>query len=60
MEIMGCVKFIRCPIWLHSMLSNANRGGKPFSSPELVVSWSRGLSLRMKPSGSGDENGWKA
>ena len=24
MEIMRCVKFIRCPIWLHSMLSNAN------------------------------------
>ena len=20
----GCVKFIRCPIWLHSVLSNAN------------------------------------
>ena len=25
MEIIRCVKFIRCPIWLHSMLSNANR-----------------------------------
>ena len=24
MEIMRCVKFIRCPIWLHSMLSNGN------------------------------------
>ena len=24
MEMMSCVKFIRCPIWLHSMLSNAN------------------------------------
>ena len=24
MEIMRCVKFIRCPIWLQSMLSNAN------------------------------------
>ena len=24
MKIMRCVKFIRCPIWLHSMLSNAN------------------------------------
>ena len=22
---MRCVKFIRCPIWLQSMLSNANR-----------------------------------
>ena len=25
MEIMRCIKFIRCPIWLHSMLSNANQ-----------------------------------
>ena len=25
MKIMRCVKFTRCPIWLHSMLSNANR-----------------------------------
>ena len=25
MEIMRCVKFIRCPIWLHSMLSSANQ-----------------------------------
>ena len=25
MEITHCVKFIRCPIWLHSMFSNANR-----------------------------------
>ena len=24
MEIMRCVKFIRCPMWIHSMLSNAN------------------------------------
>ena len=24
MKIMRCVKFIRCPIWLHSMLYNAN------------------------------------
>ena len=24
MEIMRCVKFIRCPIWFQSMLSNAN------------------------------------
>ena len=28
----------------------------PFSSPEPVVSWSRGR-LQIKPSGSGDENG---
>ena len=29
-----------------------------FSSPEPVVSWSRGLeTLQIKPSGSGDENG---
>ena len=28
---------------------------KSFSSPEPVVSWSRGL-LQIKPSGSGDEN----
>ena len=38
-------------------------GGKPFSSPEPVVSGSRGLSLQVKPSGSVDENGengWKA
>ena len=25
MKMMSCVKFIRCPIWLHSMLSNANQ-----------------------------------
>ena len=25
MKIMRCVKFIRCPIWLHSMLSNVNQ-----------------------------------
>ena len=31
---------------------------KPFSSPEPVVSWSRGR-LQIKPSGSGDENGAK-
>ena len=30
-----------------------------FSSPEPVVFWSRGLSLQIKPSGSGDENGVK-
>ena len=29
---------------------------RPFSSPESVVSWSRGR-LQIKPSGSGDENG---
>ena len=33
---------------------------RPFSSPEPVVSWSRGLktrcSLQIKPSGSGDKN----
>ena len=28
----------------------------PFSSPESVVSWSRGLETQIKPSGSGDEN----
>ena len=32
-------------------------GGNPFSSPEPAVSWSRGLSLQIKPSGSVDENG---
>ena len=30
-----------------------------FSSPEPVVSWSRGR-LQIKPSGSGDENGWRS
>ena len=33
--------------------------GRAFSSPEPVVSWSRGL-LQIKPSGSGDENVRKA
>ena len=28
----------------------------PFSSPEPVISWSRGP-LEIKPTGSGDENG---
>ena len=37
MEIMRCVKSIRCPIWLHSMLSNAN----PISQ-SLDLTWQRG------------------
>ena len=37
-------------------------GHEPFSSPESVVSWSRGRTMRtgrlqIKPSVSGDENG---
>ena len=28
----------------------------PFSSPESVVSWSRGLETQIKPSGSGNKN----
>ena len=49
MEIMRCVKFIRCPIWLHSMLSNAN----PFQTPRRlpiahvryikILTWLRGF-----------------
>ena len=49
MEIMRCVKFIRCPIWLHSTLSNAN----PFQTPRRlpiaharyikILTWLRGF-----------------
>ena len=38
--------------------SALSSGQIPFSSPEPVVSWSRGRGrLQIKPSGSGDENG---
>ena len=39
--------------WRHTFMKSDRRS---FSSPEPVVSWSRGQ-LQIEPSGSGDENG---
>ena len=36
-------------------LKDSSNGGRPFSSPEPVVSWSRRLQIKL--SGPGDENG---
>ena len=49
MKIMDCVKFIRCPIWLHSMSSNANPSSKLTESTFATHKFIRGVTVRRKP-----------